>query len=106
MTTESLVLATLKAKAPALHRRLAASGELGQFVQERAGQFQEQVVSMTQAQRIKEHWDRLGPMECAGKMKMADAINREIVHAEMLDFPQDETFRSSQAETTSLGQTI
>jgi uncharacterized protein YjgD (DUF1641 family) len=90
---ENLVLTALKEKAPGLHRDLQAGGRLAEFVQERAEEMQAQIVSMTQAQRAKEKWDRLGPMECAAKMKQADALNREIVFSEMLEFPQDETSR-------------
>ena len=89
MTTETLVMAALKETAPALHRQLTESGELAAFVEERAQAIREQIVEMTMAQRFKEKWDSMGAMECAGKMKMANAINREIVHAELLTFPQE-----------------
>jgi hypothetical protein len=89
MTTETLVLTALKEKNPALHRQMQSAGTLNEFAQERAEAIKSEIVTMTQAQRIKEKWDRLGPMECAAKMKMADAINREIVHSEMLSFPQE-----------------
>lgn len=89
--SQSLVLEALKAKAPALHADLAKSGKLAEFLAETADEISSQVVSMTQAQRIKEKWDSLGSMECAARIVQADAMNREIVLAQMLEFPQDTT---------------
>ena len=90
MSMQKLVRAALKDKSPTLYRRLAASGELDEFVTTRAEEISDAVVSMTQEQRLKEKWDRLGPVECAARMQTATSMNREIVLAEMLEFPTDD----------------
>jgi hypothetical protein len=90
MPNEKLVRQALKEKSPTLYRRLAESGELDEFVTTRAEEISDAVVSMTMEQRRKEKWDRLGPVECAEKLEVASALNREIVLAEMLEFPQDD----------------
>lgn len=90
------VLLAIKDKAPALHKSLAASGKLNEYAQELADQISSEVVSMTQEDRIRNNWDKLGPMVCASKMKVAASLNQEQVLAEMLDFPQDETSPQSQ----------
>jgi hypothetical protein len=96
-----LVKDALKEKAPQLYRSLSASGKLNETAQELADQISSQVVTLTQAQRAKEKWDQLGPVACAAKMKMADSINLELVLAQMLEFPQDETSQPKPDETTS-----
>ena len=96
MQTANLVKAALKNKNPDLHRSLQQKGELNAFAVDLADQISEQVVTLTQAQRIKEGWDKLGPMECAARMRTASSLNRELVLAEMLEFPQDQTSPQSQ----------
>ena len=91
MQTHRLVKEALKAKAPQLHQQLADQGALTQYALDLAEQINSQVVTMTQADRASGKWDNLGPMECAARMKMADALNQETVLAEMQQFPQDET---------------
>ena len=100
MQTHNLVKDALKAKAPSLHKSLVATGQLSQYAADLADQISDQVVTLTQAQRIKEGWDKLGPAECAAKMRTASSLNRELVLAQMLEFPQDETSPPSQDETT------
>ena len=100
MQTIALVKDAIKEKAPALHKALVASGALNAYAQDLAEQISSQVVTLTQAQRIKEGWDKLGPMECAARMRTASSLNREIVLAEMLEFPQDGTSPQSPDETT------
>jgi hypothetical protein len=90
MTMQSLVKAALKDKNPTLYRRLAESGELNGFVTTRAEEISDAVVSMTMEQRRKEKWDKLGPLVVAEKAQVANALNREIVLAEMLEFPTDD----------------
>ena len=91
MQTVNLVKAALKETAPGLHRKLVQSGGLNEYVQTLAEEISSRVVTLTQAQRAREKWDRLGPMECAARMKMADALHLEMVLAEALEFPRDET---------------
>lgn len=90
MPNEKLVRLALKDKSPTLYRRLAERRELDEFVTTRAEEISDAVVSMTQEQRLKEKWDRLGPVECAARLQTAAALNREIVLAEMLEFPTDD----------------
>jgi len=105
MQTVELVKAALRDKNPALHKELSAKGELNRFAADLAEQISEQVTTLTQADRIRGGWDKLGPMECAAKMKMASSLNREAVLAQMLEFPQDETSRPRADATTPSGPT-
>ena len=91
MLTENLVLAALKEKAPALHKELAAAGTLQAFVKERADEINEQIVSMVMQDRLRNKWDRLPPMELVAAMKGSESLAKEIVYAEMLEFPPEET---------------
>ena len=81
----------IKDKAPDLFKQLTDKGQLHQYAADLADQISTVTVDLTQAQRLKEKWDKLGPMECAAKMKMAAALNKEIAMADLLEFPQDET---------------
>ena len=91
MTLHQTVTLAIKDKAPELFRQLTAKGELNQYVKDLVELISTQTVDLTQAQRIKEKWDKLGPMECAAKMKMAAALNKEIAMADLLEFPQEDT---------------
>ena len=104
MRTYNLVKEALKAKAPSLHKSLAAKGQLTQYVADLAEEINSQVVTLTQQDRARGKWDNLGPMECAARMRMADALNQETVLAEMLEFPQDETSPQNPAATTDSDQ--
>lgn len=90
MSMQSLVKAALKDKSPTLYRRLATSGELDEFVTTRAEEISDAVVSMTQEDRLRGKWDKLGPVECAARLATATSMNREVVLAEMLEFPTDD----------------
>ena len=81
----------LKEKAPQLHAQLKAKGELSKYLQDLAEQIKSQTVSLVQADRKRNHWDNLGPMELAAKLKMSDALNQERVMADLLEFPQEGT---------------
>jgi hypothetical protein len=105
MQTHNLVKDALKAKAPSLHKSLAAQGQLSQYAADLADQISDQVVTLTQAQRVKEGWDKLGPAECAAKMRTASSLHRELVLAQMLEFPQDETSPQNQDAITDSGLT-
>lgn len=101
MAMVQTVEAAIKDKAPALHKQLAASGALREYVQDLSSQISSVTVDLTQAQRLREKWDDLGAIECAAKMRMAAALNREVAMAEVLQFPQDETSPPKPDETTS-----
>lgn len=105
MQTVQMLKAAMREKAPALYESLQASGALGAHVQDLADQISSATVDLTQQQRMREGWDKLGAMECAAKMKMAAALNREIALAQALEFPLDETSRPSPDETTSSAPT-
>jgi hypothetical protein len=100
MQTTELVKAALKDKNPALHKQLTAKGELNKFATDLAEQINSQAVTLTQADRVREGWDKLGPVESAARMRTANSLNREAVMAEMLEFPQDETSLQKPDETT------
>lgn len=53
-----------------------------------------------QDQRLREKWDRLGPIECAARMRTAHSLNVEALLAQALESPPDETSPSSPAATT------
>jgi len=95
------VLLAIKDKAPKLHKDLKEKGMLNQYAADLADQISEEVVAMTMQDHKRERWDKLDPMARAAKMNAAKAINREIVLAQMLEFPQDETSPASPGETTS-----
>lgn len=96
MQAETLVKEAIKDKAPKLHAELLAGGKLDKYAQELASQISSEVVSLTQQQRMLERWDKLGPMECAARMKTAASLAQEAVLAELLEFPQDENSQPSQ----------
>jgi hypothetical protein len=100
MQTIQLVKTAMKEKAPALHAQLTAAGTLNEYAQELADQISDQSVTMTQADRVREKWDDLGPMECAAMMRTARALNREKAIEQALEFPQDETSPPSPGATT------
>lgn len=100
MALQTTVELALKDKAPKLHAALKADGKLGQYVADLASQISSETVSLTQEQRARQKWDRLGPLECAAKMRTAQVLNREAAMAHLLEFPQDETSPPSPAETT------
>lgn len=94
--TVNLVKAALKDKAPKLYASLQATGKLNEYAVDLAEQIATEVVSLTMEQRQKQGWDKLGPMECAARMKTAASLNQESVLAALLEFPQDETSPPSQ----------
>lgn len=105
--TEQLVLSALKDKAPTLHKGLQASGQLNQFVKERADEIADSVVTRAQEIARKQGRDKAKTLEeKAGILKMSEALANEQVLSEMLEFPQDETFRSSPDATTNSAPTI
>lgn len=100
MQIHDLIKAAMRDKAPQLHAQLTAKGKLTEHVKELADQVAEQTVTLTQADRVREKWDKLGPMECAKKLRMASALNHETALANALEFPLDETSPPRPDETT------
>jgi len=82
---------TIKEKAPKLYQQLQEKGTLRQHAMDLAEQINTETVRLVQEDRRKNHWDKLGPMDLAAKLKMSDALNQERVMADLLEFPQDET---------------
>lgn len=94
MNTVDLVRNALKEQNPSLFNSLQHSGRLNEFLEERTDEIKTAVhnrqLEIAKAQGMAENTP---PMERAGILKMADALAREEVFAEMLEFPQDETSR-------------
>ena len=90
MQTYDLVKTALKDKNPALYKSLTESGELNQFVMERVGEIQDEIATLTMELSSKARKAAADPMELAQILKGYDAMAREIVLAEMLEFPQDD----------------
>lgn len=89
MQTYDLVKAALKDKSPALYKSLAASGELTPFVTERADEINSEIVTLTMELSAKARKTAADPMELAQILKGYDAMAREIVLSQMLEFPQE-----------------
>lgn len=82
---------TLKEKSPTLYRRLAESGELDEFVTTRAEEISDAVGTLTMEIAAKNGANKTTDyMEKVGILNMAQSQAREIVLAEMLEFPQDD----------------
>lgn len=99
--TEKMVLAAMKEKAPALHRQLANQGKLQSFLADQADQINDQISTLAvhlSSQRGMNQAKSL--VEKAGIINTATLQATEIVLAEMLDFPQDETSPQKPDETT------
>lgn len=99
MQTTDLVKSALKEKNPALYKELAATGELIPFVQERADEIQDAIVSLTMKLSNKARMAASDPMEVAQILKGYESIAREIVLAEMLEFPSDDEDAASSEVT-------
>ncbi len=103
MNTQSLVKAALKEKNPALFSSLQHSGKLNEFLDERTDEIKTAVhnrqLQIAKSQGMTESAPYL---ERVGILKMADALAREEVFAEMLEFPRDETSPSRPDEITPL----
>ena len=101
MSLQATIEKAMLEQAPALHRELKATGKLAAHVRELADQVHSSTVQMVQEQRLADKWDRLPPMELAGRMRAAAAAAGEVALAEALQFPQDETSPPSRAATTA-----
>jgi hypothetical protein len=89
MQTYDLVKTALKDKNPALFKSLMASGELHPFVTERADEINSAIVTLMMELSAKERKTAADPMELAQILKGYDAMARETVLDEMLEFPQE-----------------
>ena len=89
MSMETTVRLALKDKNPALFKSLAASGELDQIVTERADEINSEIVTLMMELSAKARKTAADPMELAQILKGYDAMAREIVLAQMLEFPQE-----------------
>ena len=99
MSMETTVRLALKDKNPALFKSLTASGELHTFVMERADEIQDEIAALTMELSAKARKTAADPMELAQILKGYDAMAREIVLAEMLEFPQDDISATSSKVT-------
>lgn len=101
MNTRNLVLAALKEKAPKLLRELTQSGKLQEFLTKQAEEIDDQIATLTMQIASKRGYSKEKSLpEAAGALKAAERSAAEIVHHEMLDFPQDGTSPQSQGETS------
>lgn len=91
MATPQMVKQALKDRNPALFRSLEKAGELHKFAVDLSDEINGTIVDKVQDARLKGKWDKLGPMECVRLMNAEKLMVSEAVHAEMLEFPQDET---------------
>lgn len=100
--TETMVLQALKDRSPSLHAELAGSGQLNSFVKERAETISSLTTSLAHRMANQFGYGKTDdPMERARIMNGVLPQAREIVLAEQLEFPPDETSRPSQDETTA-----
>lgn len=90
MQTTDLVKAALKDKNPALFKELSATGQLSQFVREKSDEIRSAIVTLTMEMSAKDRAKHANdPMAISSLLKGHEAAAREIVLAEMLEFPQD-----------------
>lgn len=96
---EETVRLALEDKSPALFRQLQASGQLQAFCKEKADEILEAIVEMTwSSPEVRKAWSpdsRLSPIQKAAIGNSQQAIATEIALATYLEFPQDESPRSS-----------
>ena len=99
--SEKMVLQALKDKAPDLHKELMESGKLKGFVRERAEEIAALTTTLAHQMADKQGYAKTeDPMERARIMNGVLPMAREVVLAEQLEFPQDETSPQSQDRTT------
>ena len=101
--TEKMVLAALKEKNPTLHRQLVETNKLRPFLADQSEQINDQIVTLSVHLASQQGANKAKSLvEKAGIHKTAEAMATEIVLAEMLEFPLDETSPQKQDETTPL----
>ncbi len=100
--TENLVRLALQDKAPHLFKDLAASGGLNAFVKDKAEEISSLTTSLAHRMANQFGYSKTDdPMERQRIMNGVLPQAREVVLAEQLEFPQDETSRPNPAETTA-----
>lgn len=100
---EKMVLTALKEKNPALHRQLAETDKLRTFLADQSDQINDQIATLAVHLASQQGASKAKSLpEKAGIHKTADAMATEIVLAEMLEFPLDETSPQRPDETTPL----
>jgi hypothetical protein len=80
----SALVRTLAAGLKAQHPDLP-DADRARLAREQADAISSTVVTTVQEQRRAEKWDRLGPMECAARMRTAEAMALEAAIAEALE---------------------
>lgn len=104
---ETTVLRALKEKSPALHQQLTDQGKLKAFVTDQADEINDQIVTLTMQLAPKMGHNKAKSLpEAAGILKACEATATEMVLAEMLDFPLDETSPQRPDETTPSAMAI
>jgi hypothetical protein len=89
---ENQVLAALKEKNPELLQQLTVAGELSEFVSTQAEEINEQITTLMMELAAKHgEKDAKSLIEQAAILNTADKMATELVLAEMLEFPRDET---------------
>jgi hypothetical protein len=105
--TETMVLAALKEKSPALYQQLTDQGRLKAFLLDQAEEINSQIVTLTMELAARQRHDKAKSLaEGAGILKACEASATETVLAEMLEFPLDETSPPSRDETTPSAMAI
>lgn len=100
---QTLVRDALKDHNPTLFRELQMRGGLNDFLAEKAEEMQDAIHNREREIALAQRYNQLlqtNPMEAAGVMKMAGALAREEVLAELLEFLPPETSPQRPAETT------
>jgi hypothetical protein len=89
---ESQVLAALKEKNPALLQQLTRDGDLSEFVSTQAEEINQQIATLGVELATKHGaFKAKSFQEKVGILNTTDKMATEIVLAEMLEFPRDET---------------
>lgn len=102
-STHNLVRDALKDKSPALFKELQMRGGLNDFLSEKAEEVQDAIHNREREIAQAQGYNQLlltDPMKAAGVMKMASALAREEVFAEMLEFLSLETSQQRPGATT------
>lgn len=96
MKTSNLVREALKHKAPELMAELQSSGNLEAFIMERSEEISSLTTSLAHQIAVKQGMNEVQGMERTAIYNAALHQAREIVLAEQLEFPPEETSRPSQ----------
>jgi hypothetical protein len=90
--TEKMVLAALTEKNPDLLQQLTRAGDLSEFVSTQAEEINQQIATLSAELATKQGaFKAKSFQEKVGILNTSDKMATEIVLAEMLEFPRDET---------------